>query len=268
MARGRKSAVSSYERRRWLEELEKGKGITEISKEAGRDIRVVKRHIEIALEERQLTQARQDFLSGRLEQHQDDLLTEMRRLRRVVAQWPPIRLEPSGSSKLKIFQAVKEHTNRLPLRTALDAYDQAYAEYEEARRHIGDELSKKEAELLSELPKDIVTYSWYPRLVDILEQGTSVADASSRSYRSNEEEGGACRPSWGDLNLTRSAIPAASVPAIAEAHKKLRDLAVTFQAILQDYRQRIEGMSEQVIENLDVFMLRRVVAGRCRFCPF
>ena len=67
MAREKKTAVSPYERKKWLEQLDSGVGITKIAKAAGRDIRIVKDHIDTAREEVQAANVRKEFLLKRLE---------------------------------------------------------------------------------------------------------------------------------------------------------------------------------------------------------
>ena len=86
MAKGRRSSITSEERNRWLNELEKGNGngITRIAATARHDIRTVKKHIETARSERYVKQARHDFLLGRLELHNEDILGEVRRMRNVL----------------------------------------------------------------------------------------------------------------------------------------------------------------------------------------
>ena len=67
MPRESKIEVTKYERNRWLEKQEQGVGVTEIAKSAGRDIRVVKRHLGIAQQEAETTQARTGFIRSRME---------------------------------------------------------------------------------------------------------------------------------------------------------------------------------------------------------
>ncbi len=181
MVRRSRLAVSSYDRRLWLEELERGKGITEISRAAGRDIRVVKRHIEMAREEGLIARTRQDFLLGRLERHQGDLLAEVRRMRQLITQYPPPQLIPGDPVQQKIHDALKEHIRRLPMKALLELHESAVAEFKQAQESVSSQLAYKEAELISALPWEV---------------------------------------------------------------------------------------ADQVAEELDVFVIKRLVSGRCRYCPF
>lgn len=268
MSRGKKPAVSPYERQRWLEELESGKGITEISRAAGRDIRMVKRHIEVAQEERHIAHARRDFLLGRLEQHQGDLLAEVRRLRQLITQYPPLRLIPDDPVQQKVHDALKEHTRRLPLKGLLELYEGAVAEYKQARDSVSSQLAEKEAELVSSLSQEVATYPWTPALVEALEPGLPLDESSGRAYVWEKRGEGMYEISWGAGHLTRSVVPEAEVSTIIDAHKKLLSCAEAHWPLFQEHRQRLREMADLVAEELDVFVIKRLVPGRCRYCPF
>jgi len=117
----RRPAVSRYERQRFLEELENGVGITEIARRAGRDIRVVKRNLDIAEQDRELARARRGFIRGRLEQHQEDLLAEVSRLKEVARRGSAYSLEPEDCLKRKVHEGLKQHVKRQPLHEYLAA---------------------------------------------------------------------------------------------------------------------------------------------------
>jgi len=268
MARGKNPAVSPYERRRWLEELENGKGITEITRAVGRDIRVVKRHIEIAQEERQIAHARRDFLLGRMERHQTDLLTEVQRLKRLIRQYPPTRFIPDDPMERKLHDALKEHTRRLPLKGLLELYESAVAEFKQARDNACNQVREREAELVSSLPGEVVTYPWTPALLEVLESGMPLDESSGRTYAREKHGEGMYEISWGASRLTRSALSEAKVPIIIEAHRKLLSWAGRSRPLFQQHQQRLKELADQVVEELDVYVIKRLVPGRCRYCPF
>lgn len=266
MSRGRKPAISPYERRRWLEDLEGGKGITEIARAASHDIRTVKRHIEVSRDERQLTQVTHDFLLGRLQQHQKDLLDEVQRLRRAVARRPPRPVEPNEPHELKIHEALKEHVKRLRLRSVLESYIHAVMEYEKARDGVNKKLSEAEAGLVSRLQEKL-RYSWTPSVVETLEHGAPLRGSSARPYLENKESSGTYRPSWGEYSLTSFPVSEAGMRTIFEAHRKLLALAEAYVPIFEDHLKMLRERATQLIDELDVLALRRLVPGRCRYCP-
>jgi hypothetical protein len=267
MARGKKPAVSPYERWRWLEELESGKGITEISRAAGRDIRVVKRHIEMAQEERQIAHARRDFLLGRLEQHQADLLTEVQRLRRLISQYPPPQFIPGDPVERKLHDALKEHTSRLPLKGLLKLYEGAVAEFNQARDSVSNQVGQREAELVSSLPEEVVSYPWTPALVEALESGMPLDESCGPTYAWEKQGEGLYQIWWGASRLTRWVVSEAKVPIIVNTHKKLLSWAECCRPPFQQHRQRLKELADLVVEELDVYIIKRLVPGRCRYCP-
>ncbi|MFC1940762.1 hypothetical protein ACFLXO_08825 [Chloroflexota bacterium] len=144
MPRGSKIAVSVSDRRRWLEQLESGKGITEIARAAKRDIRIVKAHIEIARDEKQSSDVKREFLIGVLKQHQADLLAEAERLRHVISIYPPLPVVPGDVIKRKIHEALKEHIKRSRLIELLASYENATMENNKNRDIIRRALVTKE----------------------------------------------------------------------------------------------------------------------------
>lgn len=263
MPRGRKPSVSSYERRRWLEDLEKGKGITQIAEAAKRDIRVVKRHIEIAQQETVVARAHHDFLMGRLELHQEDLLEEVRRLRQVVLKFPPRSLVPDDPMKRKFHEALKEHAKHLRMKPLLESYEQSAREYHRVHNDVENELAEKEAELVPNLPFTSDLYPWTPRLVEAIEGGGLLG----RSYHENKDEYGTYKPSWGEFSLTKSTITKDKFDAVLKAHKKLVSEAEHHLPVVQEHRKQLVDLAELVVGELDVFTIRRLVPGRCNYCP-
>lgn len=75
------SKIAAGERRSWLNFSEGGKPIPEISKEAGRDVRTIREHIERARLERDFEAAQREQLREALRDHQRDMLTVLQNIR-------------------------------------------------------------------------------------------------------------------------------------------------------------------------------------------
>lgn len=79
--RGRKK-VYPEERRRWLERYEAGQGsIPQLAKETGRNIRTIKKQLQLAMEEREKALARTELYRKGLIEHNDTLLRVLRQVR-------------------------------------------------------------------------------------------------------------------------------------------------------------------------------------------
>ena len=263
-----KPAVTLYERKRWLEQLENGKGITKISAESGRDIRVVKRHIEIAQEERGKAHAKHDFLLGRLEQHQTDLLDEVRRLQQVIGERTPTSLNPDDPIAQKIHEALKEHTKRLPLKLLLEKYEDTVVEYKQAWGNLNSKFNDKEAELKSVLSNKMDWCPWSATVLEDLESYALIDKPPAREYNIEKREGGLYQVSWGSSSLTVSSVPESETRTIIDCHKQLLSFANSFKSSIQKHLQKVSEIGALIMEELDVYLIKRMVPGRCRYCPF
>jgi hypothetical protein len=269
MGRGHNPDISPKERLKWLEKLEEGQGITSVSEEAGRDIRIVKRNIEIAREERQTARVRQDFLLGKLEQHQQDLLDEVRRLKAQVTLFPPHSLVPDESLQKKIHEAFLEHINRLLLKGLFKTWETAYQEFEQERVALKSALSRYEAEIKSALPKEIQTLEWSSSLLEALEQGSAPDGSTLMKLKHYEHPRVESRyhPFWGATRLTQDSLDSTRASLVIKAHKQLVEYSSRYLPSIDRRRESFKELSEQIIDELDVFILKRMVPSRCRYCP-
>lgn len=258
--------MTASERRRWLEELEGGEGITKISRVAGRDIRVVKRHIDIACEEREIAKTRSDFLLNRLEEHQQDLLGEVQRLRQHFKENPSRTLTAGDGLLQKIHQALKQHTSRLPLWQLIESQSKAVSEYTEADDSVRSQLAGTEAELVSHFPKQVTIIPWSTQLVLALKEEIPLK-SPTRRYDKNVDTDGYCLPCWSGGALVKSRIPKASLASLLKAHGTLLDRAEQHESLFRRHRQHLRELAGLIMDELDVFVLKRMVPGRCRYCP-
>lgn len=264
MVRGHKPSISTYDRRRWLEQLEAGKGITEIARAAKRDIRIVKRHIEIAQEEILKANARKDFLRDLLQQHQDDLMDEVRRLNSIINLPFPRTLSP-GRTRQKYYDALKEHVKKSSLKGLLESYEEIVLEGDQLKKHIMEQLLSSETELKASLPEEAKAYSWVESIVDDLISGFAPDESA---YTREKQSDGAYEIKYKNKNLTRVTLPQKDVEALVESHKKLVMLARNYQSVVDEYRQRRREIAEMITDELDILAVKRLVPGRCKYCPF
>jgi hypothetical protein len=214
--RGQKPAISPKDRLKWLERLENGEGITSITKSAGRDIRVIKNNIELALEERQRARVRQDFLLGKLEQHQQDLLEEVRRLKAVLSCFPPQHLVPEDLLQKKIHDALKQHVKRTLLKDLFESWGETCADFEHLLESIKKDLSDREKRLKSDLPEEAETFEWIPSIVEALEQGTNMEEVK---YYRHPRVKGQYHPYWGSTPLIGSPLDETPTALVISAQR-------------------------------------------------
>jgi len=267
MPRSKKIAVSRSERRKWLDRLESGKGITEIARAAGRDIRVVKAHIEIAREEKQSAEVKHEFLLGVFKQHQDDLLAEVGRLSHVVSIYPPSPVTPGDTIKRKIHEALRQHLKRSPLVGLLESYESAVEENNKEREYVRNRLKKKEDEIIAVLPPGVITHPWTRTIMDDLETGLLEDETPAIIYNPERQSDGNYEVRYGTFNLTRSNVLENHIEAVIDAHKNFVLSARTYSDRFDKHRRLLKEIASPINDELDTLTIRRSVSGSCSYCP-
>lgn len=266
MARKRKPKVSQQERRRWNERLQNGEGITKIAKGANRDIRLVKKQIEIAQEELQASKVRHDFLLGRMELHQNDLLDEVNRLKAMVNRCTS-PMNPTGETRqVNIHEAFLEHIKFLKLKEMLEIFHDEVMEFQETCESVKTELENKEKKLLKTLPKEIDIYPWTPDLLVAVKTGLPL-DESGRTYQKERQNDGTFKILWGAGHLTRSSLTEEDAELIIKTHQELLNCASGFQRVFKDHQGKLAESARPITEELDVLLIKRYVPGNCKYCP-
>jgi hypothetical protein len=268
MGRGHNPVISPKERLKWLEKLEDGQGITSISQEAERDIRIIKRNIDLAREERQTIRVRHDFLLGKLEQHQGDLLDEVRRLKEFVTHFPP-KLVPDEPVQNLIREALLEHVNRLPLKGLFQRWEETRMNFEKELDAVRLDLSLRESENKSNLPKEFGTLDWSPSIVEALESEPApdgIMLMNLKHYQHPRVKG-QYHPYWGATRLTQHPLGKGQTNLVIKAHEELVEYSSKYVPSFDQWRKRFKEISEQVIGELDVFIIKRMVPSKCKYCP-
>jgi hypothetical protein len=269
MGRGHNPEISPKERIKWLEKLEDGQGITSISNDAKRDIRIVKRNIDLAREERQTSRVRHDFLLGKLEQHQQDLLDEVRRLKSLVTHFPPNQLVPEEPIQNKIYEAFLEHVKRLPLKSLLQRWEEAFLDFGHELDAVKSDLCNREKEIKLSIPEEFQTLDWPPSIIEALEQpnaqdGPLVTRLKHYEHPRVKDQN---HPYWGSTRLTQNPLEKPDASLVIKAHRELVEYGSNYLPILDQWRGRFKELSEQIVDELEVFIIKRMVPSNCRYCP-
>ena len=267
MVKRSKNPVSPNDRRRWLDALEKGRGITAIAQGANRDIRVVKRHIDIAKEEQLIANTKHDFLLGRVEKHQDTLLEEVQRLKQLIQRYPPVTLKHEDLMKQKINEGFLDHIKKLGLKKLLQSYSEVVELFMKTRETIKVELISKEEKILERIPEGLITYPWAQELLEIIETGLPVDETFGRKYEKERQSEKLYKIKWGSGDLLSTPIFEANVPNMIDLHSELISYVRNYQPVFQEHRQRIKEISDLIIEELNTLIIKRIVPGQCRYCP-
>lgn len=275
MARSKKAAVSPEVRKDWLKRFEEdGQSPPQIAGADGYDVRTVRRQIEQARQEREAKEVRRAVLSTALNAHYHDLIDWARKLDNTISR-PPTRVPPDWLDH-PLCQALREHLPRSPIWRSLliweelmGRYDQLVEEVENRARVAAQSRgytftsTRSESGLTEGLLRAIVED------VTSRAQGQkSLRDIAEFSCQS------ATRIGSGLYEVRMGAyLLAYMLPGEADKFK------ITYFEILDDtvnweqtgqLRQVIEEhqrLSRVLRDELAVIIWKRVVPGRCRYCP-
>jgi hypothetical protein len=267
MPRGKKVAVTEKERQEWLTRLESGEGITSIAKKARRDIRTVRDSLETAKEERLKTEAKKELLLGIIRQHQERLLQEADRLRKLVMSYPPVHLMPVDPEEKMIHEGLLEHMKRSSLRKMLESFESAVDEVLLTREKIKNILEQKESELISSLPEGVVTNPWVEALIKDLDSGLLRNDESNPDYIKEKRGDGTYEIRFASYKLVRDTVKEEYLKSIVDAHRRLVATAKQYISQFEEQRESLRTRALPVKKELDTLVIRQYISGKCIYCP-
>jgi len=142
----------------WLRRCEEGHSPSRIARDDGYDIRTVRKHLQLAEEERNRREATAALIRTALERHQADLLGVVQAIRKIMPLYPEtgplgvdldIQLSEASPLKYKLLEALrKEHLPRADLWKAIRKWEGLRDSYRDAER--GNDREKAQA-LLDQL---------------------------------------------------------------------------------------------------------------------
>lgn len=274
--RTRKSAVSPEIRRQWFRRFEEdGESPPQIATADGYDVRTVRKQIELARQEREAREARSLVLRQALELHYQDLVEFAGRLERTLtfalAQNSPGLLPPMKDDPM--WSALHDHVPRSPIWKGIDRWEHLCAELTRLREEATARLLRR---LESGHAFQLASGSHEPglwlapirlligdRLMN-LAQGAS--PAPEQFYRSVSEDG--------LIAITCENQYCAAVPPEQESDVKGLIISVMEEATnspegksMEQIMSELPRVRRKVGEELTTIRLRRLVPGRCRYCP-
>jgi hypothetical protein len=269
--RTRKPPVKPEKRLDWLHRVEKeGETLTHIAEADSFDIRTVRKHVELARLERDVQQARSEVLRTALEGHYHDLLETVRNIEGQVSSESQVSLEKG----VPLMLGLRQHMPRSPLWENLRKWNRTLTEIAELEAVIRDNLDR-------EIKKDgrlnrIVSHGAngvIPAAIDVLvhqlkewARGGEGLKIDMNIYIQKTSEG---------MVIMRYGF--SSFGEIEEEQIE------TIKGMLIDFESRLKGRSEylemeslfnrlgrlktSIWEIINVILLRRIVPGRCKYCP-
>ncbi len=266
----RKPAIESEQRLDWLRRNEAGESPPKIAKKDMVDVRTVRKHLEIAKQQAEVKEARAAVLRNALESHYSDLCNYAEKL----VQQTSMETATSSSQDDHLRSALRQHLPRSPIWGYLNRRD-------ELQRHISQlkEVGNKENERAVKMNKRLKSAltasenAVIPGIIAALNfqleqwamgnRGLIIAE----DLHSELVESGFVNLRYGPAQLGK--VPENVVPLIRQVvqylEKGLKDSGESKK--LEKAYTDLRRVEKNLRDEIAVITLRRVVPGRCRYCP-
>lgn len=271
--RGRKPLVKPEVRREWLRRYEEdGESPPQIATRDQFDVRTVRKQISLAREEREAREARAAVLRNAVESHYQDLYGLAKKLDLQVEDGKSILL-PSQQDE-RMLAALRQHLPRSPLWKKLDEWN-----------HILEKLNALEGDVRQHLMEMLEDE---PRLTPIsaaneggvipgmIEALTFQMMNWAREQKGLDiEENFEVKPVEEGFVIIRYGF--APMGRVQESHvAKIRETLVDFQSKIPTWKEyedmkrlftEVERLKLSLRDELAIIILRRIVPGKCKYCP-
>ena len=271
----KKPSVRLEQRREWLRRSEMGESVPKIADSDDFDVRTVRKHIELAKQEREVKEARATVLRNALERHYDDLRKFAEALNSDILGVGNI---PSSPDDDFMEAALRQHLPRSPIWGYLSKRQnlRQRADEEQRKLEIVIDESVKADRRLTPLINDGLD-GIVPGIVAVLvfeakqwvrgNTGCSLKD----SVVTESAGEGLVNPCFGFSHMGIMKVEH-SESYVKIVHDVLEDLESRIRD-WEDYRDLEKTIAEigrlggKLREELAVIRLRRIVPGRCKYCP-
>jgi hypothetical protein len=267
----KKPTVKPEQRQDWLLRYEAGESPPKIAEKDSFDVRTVRRHIEQAKQEKEVREARLIVLRSALENHYADFCRFAERIEVQIAREEKL---PFSLREDRLWSALKQHLPRSPLWSYLNKWDELHEELvgleEDIIRRFTEmlELDPRLREISPEGVKSVI-----PGVTAALaHQMKSWAKGSKGLTLDNDFH---VQPTGHALiNVSYGSIFMNNV--IERDVKVIKDIIRDLESKvtnLEEYRKlqklfgELERLKRNVRDELAIITMRRVVPGRCKYCP-
>jgi hypothetical protein len=268
--RTRKPIVKEDTRREWLRRFESGESLEDIAKKESFDIRTVKRQVDKAEEERAGKEARQAVLRNALHDHFKDIVDLVEKVMEFINAKADISLEPE---KEKLLDGLRQHLPRSPIFKYLNRWENLQKGKTEINQKISGRLL--DIKLLLKLGGDDIkdlSEENYSSLRDILNHQIECWSTGAKSLDISRDFVMKDTGKLVDVNYGRYNIGMMS----KDTGNRLKNVISKIEQKMQKWEEVKElggfyseetRLRVKLLDELQVIKLRRVVPGRCRYCP-
>ena len=260
--------------RRWLRRFEEdGESPPQIASADGFDVRTVRKQLQLALQEREQREAKQAVLRQALEQHYSDLCNLSRSLS-IEFDWPPRHLS-TFLMEDRLYTALQAHLPKSLLWKGIQKWETLVTDLDSIVEELRDRI-RREVEARVTLPFTQSFWEGPGLLKDFVESiifhltslacGSRGLEAAKYTrYQTSEE---LVQIRYGDYTL--GGIHPERADEVQPVHQALMSEATGWEEYhrAKELYAELQQLRERLQDELVALTLRRVVPGRCRYCPF
>jgi len=262
----KKPLVKPETRRQWLKRFEEdGESPPQIAKTDHYDVRTVRKQIEMARQEREAREARSVVLRQALEKHYGDLVSFVQGLDADIVR----ASRPMGARSDRLWIALHEHLPRSPLWKLIDRMERLNDELtsidKRAEERMHSEVQNRSSLAFSSKPGDAGFNADGLRGAVLYHLSLEAPWQGKFEVTSVKEQMAEIRyGSW-----ACAVVPNKQVEDIQKFIAGLMDEISRWpehedrKRVLADRRRVTEAIGEE----LATIILRRIVPGRCKYCP-
>lgn len=266
----KKPPVKPETRLEWLDRIEKGETPPQIAERDQFDVRTVRKHVELARLERDVQQARSEVLRNALESHYRDLLETARNIENQVFGESQVSLERD----VPLMSGLRQHMPRSPLWENLRKWNWTLTELAELESMIRSKVQKEiEADgrlngIVSQGANGVI-----PAAVDVLihqvkEWARGLEGLKiDRDIHLEKAPEGRVRMRYGFSHfgeIEESRVETIKAVLI-DFESELKNRAEYLE--MEKLYNKLERLKKGIGEILTVVLLRRIVPGKCKYCP-
>jgi len=259
--------------RSWLRRYESdGESVPHIARADGYDVRTVRRHLELMRQEREVREAKQTVLRQAMEKHYVDLCSFAKKLKAQFQGDAPSALSVTFTDD-PMWRALREHMPRSPLWKDIDRWAKLEEHFRLSLEQLKERI-RREAKARTSLE-----FVSAPHKLGLVEGFT---DALVFHLRSLARGDAGLKGIGYDTRKTESGVwvhrGAFSIAVISEdgvenvenVFNSLLEEATRWREclVLLEPTQEFLRVQRNIREELTKIILKRVVTGRCTYCPF
>ena len=266
----KKPAVRPETRHEWLKRYERGETPPQIAEADEFDVRTVRKHVELARLESDVRRARSEVLRNALEDHYRDLLKTVRNIEKQMSGEAMVSIE----KEQPLIMGLRQHMPRSPLWENLRKWNRTLTELAELEDVIRNNIRQAiEADgrlngIVSKGANGVI-----PAAIDVLVHQMKEWARGREGLKMDR-----------DIHLEKTSEGKAKMRYGFSHFGELKESSVEIiKAVLIDFESGLKKRPEylemeklygklgrlktNIGESLTVILLRRIVPGRCKYCP-